>query len=352
VIERALAKNPADRYHSATDFRDALRSCERQGATFAVATTSPPPARTPGSPLPAPPAAPPESEVATDPAVAYLTEPPILAIDPALPISPAPPTAFDPVTPDKTVTRPNLAASSLPGTNPETASGIAFDLPTMIPPSPDASHIPGTPSPAEAKAPPAAQSAVQAVPQELVEIPLGNALPETGSAGEESELTVQRRISTLDSALSTEPVAAEHGSRQRKLLLAGAAAVVVLAAGFGALFLLGKSTPPKLRIKKEYTITTTNADKPTNLNLVAAGAGATLQWSNPTGAKTQFLVYEISPAGSKVVGVTPAGKTTLSLPGIDPSSTDDCFEVRARIDTDTVGAPAQWCPAGESLSGS
>lgn len=49
--------------------------------------------------------------------------------------------------------------------------------------------------------------------------------------------------------------------------------------------------------------------------------------------------------------MTAAGKTSFSLPEVGPSTTRDCFQVRARIGPDTVGGPATWCPAGESIAG-
>jgi serine/threonine-protein kinase PknK len=345
AIERALAKSPGDRYHSAADFRDALLSCQHHGAgAMAEATIAP---HGPGAPTLVGdtmiPDDPPTAPEPASPALAHLAQrPPVVA--------PGPDTS------DETVTRSGLGTSAPPGAaassghatvpgEPLTASTMFSGPPGLLGRA-DASNSAGL----AAAGTPTSAAPVPAVP------PPGVRAREQVSTGpphgDEDAHTIQRPISTLDPP-SSDHHANVNGGRRRRLLLLSTAVVVLVIVGVGALFLLGKPATPTLPIKKEYTYTTTDTDKPGGLVLVASANGAALEWSDTTGGRMEFLVYEISPvAGSKIVGVTPPGETTFSLPGIDPSSTQDCFEVRARIDTRTLGAPAQWCPRGESVSGS
>ncbi|MGH9089961.1 MAG: serine/threonine-protein kinase [Acidimicrobiales bacterium] len=304
AIECALAKNPADRYGSAIELRDVLRSCQHHAGDVSPAP------RSPAAPIDvADPAtlAPPQEHFGA--AIASLSQ--------------ASPTTAGSAAGDQTVTRSDRGTSAPPSPSPSPGAAVASAGATA-------------PSPPDR---PAASHDIVA--------PLGNMVPEGGGG----ELTIQRPISTLATTATSDTPDLGPGRRRRNLLVAGGASVLVVAAGVGALVLLGKPAPAKIPVKKEYTITTTNTDKPTDVKLVPAGTGATLEWTDPTNGRSEFLVYEIGSAGSKIAGVTPAGTSRLALPDVRPASTQDCFEVRARINKHTVGAPAQWCPSGESVSG-
>jgi serine/threonine-protein kinase PknK len=304
AIECALAKSPADRYGSAIELRDVLRSCQHHADGV--------------SPAPRSPAA---LMGVADPVTLAPPQEPFGAAIASLPQAPPVPAA--PAAGDQTVTRARGGTDAPPA-----------------PPLPSAAVASAG---ATAPSPPDRPSG----PHDVV-TPLGDMVP----AGGGGELTVQRPISTLATTATSGTPDADRGRRRRNLLVAAGASVVVVAAGVGALLLLGKPAPAKIPVKKEYTITTANTDKPADVKLVPTGTGAVLEWSDPAGGQPEFLVYEIGSTGSKIAGVTPAGTTRFSLPGVDPASTRDCFEVRARVNKHTVGAPAQWCPSSESVSGS
>lgn len=307
AIERALAKNPADRYRSAGELQEVLRECQRPGAAPSVE---------------------PRSQVApTD-----LADPPTLA-----------PSQAHSTPGGRPLSQPNPSASAAaPGTD-ETATRSSGGT-RASPPSHSTASPATTPADSEDRS--RRTDAVAASEGRVT--PLGD-MP---AAGDSEEPTVHRPISTLATpAISNAP---DDGlkRRRRNLLVGAGVAAAIVAAGLGALFVFGRSAPPKIPVKREYTITTANVDKPTDLKLVPNGSGATLEWSDPTNGRSEFLVYEIGPTGSKIAGVTPAGTSRFHLPDVKPASTQDCFEVRARINRHTVGAPAQWCPSGESVSGS
>jgi serine/threonine-protein kinase PknK len=359
ALDRTLAKNPADRFRSATELRDVLRACRRASndlpsSTIGGLTTDPPAdaasagighfldlgaaASTP-SPLPTTPASPASTppphdrdngasaQVVTDDTVTRT--PPGARLDPAANRS-------DPWDPPSAAAAPGSARPS--ATAPAVVAGAAEAQPVAG--DPIASD--GVVSDPTAGDPTAGDPTAGAL--------VGDRNDDEGDEGN-GELTVQRPITTLSAAAEPETGVKPRRRRQR-VFLAVAGVVVILAGGAVAGVLLSEpSSPPTVPVKGVRTITTTDVDRPTGLSLLPSGDGAALEWSDPTAGSSEYLVYEMSTKGPRIVGVTAAGKTSFSLPHVDPSTTRDCFEVLARIGPDTVGAPAQWCPAGESIAG-
>jgi serine/threonine-protein kinase PknK len=327
VIERALAKSPADRYHSAAELRDALRSCLHHGA--GVVTSSPAVLHDPAAP-PVPAQIPPRAP----------STPMAVSSSAARPAQPPPAAASISDASDETVTRAGAAAT----VDPPTASTVFPGPPNK--PVPPTTWIASGVAPASSAGPGTAKLDQPTPPPVLgALVPPGSnaqlASATDAQVGDRGELTIQRPISTLDPATPGEP--AENAGRPRHLLLLGAALSVVVIAGVAVLLLAGKPLP-KIPVTKEYSIPTTDTDKPTTLRLVPTGSGATLQWTAPPGYQGDFLVIEVNGDG-RPVGRDKYGKTSVALPELDPTSFTGCLQVRALISARITGEPADDCYA-------
>jgi serine/threonine protein kinase len=345
ALDRTLAKNPADRFRSATELRDVLRACRHAGhdlppSTVGGLTTDPP-------------------ADAASAGIGHFLDLGAAASTP----SPPPTTPASPASTPSTSDRDDEAAAQV------VAQVVADDTVTRTPPGawpdpavdrsnpwdpPSATGAPGSARPSAttpgvigaAKAQPLAGDPIAGDPI------AGGGVRDRNDDEGDGELTVQRPITTLSAAPEPETGAKPRRHRQRVFLVVAAAAVILAGGVVASVLLTDPSSPPKVPVKAVRTITTTDVDRPTGLSLLPADKGATLEWSDPAAGSSEYLVYEISAAkGSRIVGVTAAGKTSFSLPDVGPSTTRDCFQVRARIGPDTVGGPATWCPAGESIAG-
>ena len=174
--------------------------------------------------------------------------------------------------------------------------------------------------------------------------------PTDGAVGDmgEGTATVHRPIRTLD----PEPPPADADQRRggRRRFVIAVAAVIVLVA-VAAVVLVTRSPRHPTPVKKVHTVTTVAKDKPTHLALTGTAGKAVLAWTAPAGSRLRYLVVEVTTHGNKVLGKTAAGKTSLTVPAVDPATTQDCFEVTAVLSATKVGAPASWCPTGESVTG-
>lgn len=164
--------------------------------------------------------------------------------------------------------------------------------------------------------------------------------------GDDGGLTVHRPIVASP---TEEALPSPAPPRGRRVALITATALVVVGALVAALVLRGGHAPQELN--KTKTVTTTDTDRPTNIALTPSSQGATLQWTGTADAPLNYLVFEVTPKGSKLVGRTTHGNTRMTIRGVNATATTDCFEIAAVLGASKLGEPGRWCPANESVSG-
>ncbi len=360
ALERALAKNPADRFRSATELRDVLRACRHAGhdlpPSMVGGLTTDPPADAASAGI---------GHFLDLGAAASTPSPPPAAL--ASPTSTPPPHDRDNGAPAQVVSDDTVTRTP-PGAWPDPAVDRSgpWDPPSAKaapgaarPPATTSGVVAGTAGAQPVAGDPVAGGDAGGI---VASDPIADDPIASGVAGDrnddegndegDGELTVQRPITTLRGAPEPDGGAKPRRRRRRVFLVVAVVAVILAGGGVAGILLSEPSRPPTVPVKGVRTITTTDVDPPTDLSLLPAGNGAVLKWSDPAAGSSEYLVYEISAAkGSRIVGVTAAGKTSFSLPDVGPSTTRDCFQVRARIGPNTVGSPATWCPAGESIAG-
>lgn len=333
VLEQALAKSPADRPTSAAELGAALQAC-----------------------IVEPDHGPPSASHATRGGGSHAS-PSTTGASLAAPVDVGQASEGD-----ATMTRRRPRADPARATTP--GGTDLGDIPTVLPEvpgiasflGPGTAHGPGKPDrqPATEPAPHPAPgpaplldpfvglSAPSAAPGSVPSQGRADAIAGDGTA------TVHRPIHTLD----PEPPPSEHEPRYggRRKVAVAIAAVLLLVVGAGAL-VASRSPGRAVPVKKVHTVTTVARDKPANLALTGTAGNAVLQWTDPAGNRLRYLVVEVTTHGNKVLGKTAPGRTSLVVPGVDPATTQDCFEVTAVLSATTVGAPGSWCPTGESVAG-
>jgi hypothetical protein len=129
--------------------------------------------------------------------------------------------------------------------------------------------------------------------------------------------------------------------RTRKLwprLLVGGAVLVIGVGGGAYLSTQGRTTEQAAATTtttKPTTTTTTvppTADPrfiPTLKRLEDKGSSITVHWTDPSGGKAQFVIFDVTSDSPRGVGNVAAGNTQYTVEGLDPKADQYCFKVVA-----------------------
>ncbi|NUT98754.1 MAG: protein kinase [Saccharothrix sp.] len=120
-------------------------------------------------------------------------------------------------------------------------------------------------------------------------------------------------------------------------LLVGAAVLVVGVGGGAYLSTQNQSKTQAATTTQAPTTTTKTAAEPsadprftpTLKRLEDKGSSITVYWTDPSGGKAQFVVFDVTGGSPRGVGTIAAGNTQHTVEGLDPKAEQYCFKVVA-----------------------